>query len=340
MEPHEFLRQLKRKRFAAAYLLLGGDLYLRDLCRESLVAAAVPEQARSLAVAKFSLKEASVADALRQAQTLPMLSPRQVLVVSEVESADDPELEALQTYFEDPSPFTILVFEAERLDRRTKLARLLEKECEVLELESPRKDAEVLEAAHKFAKELKVRLEPAAAEELVSALGTDLGCLRRELEKLRTYAGLWGTITVEHVAAVVPAARRFIVFELADLLAEGRRSDALVRVRRLLEVGESPIGLVGLLAWLYRRLLQAQALPQNIPVWEAARRLGVLRFRVEALLREAQRFSRTELQQAFPWLLEADRALKSSPPDATAILEALIVRLTLKEKKVQTSVVG
>jgi len=337
--PDEFLRQLKRKRFAAAYLLLGGDLYSRDLCRERLIAAAVPEPARSLAVAKFSLKEARLADVLRQAQTLPMLSPRQVLVVSEVESADDPELEALQAYFEDPSPFTILLFEAERLDRRTKLAQLLENECAVLELESPREDAELLEVAHKFAKELKVKLESAAAEELVLALGSDLGCLRRELEKLRSHVGIRGTITVEHVAALVPTVRQFTVFELADLLAEGRRSDALARVRRLLEAGESPVGLVGLLAWLYRRLLQAQALPQNITVWEAAQRLGVPRFRVEALLRGARRFSRAELQRAFSWLLEADWRLKSSPPDTRAIVEALITRLTLRER-VQPSVVS
>ncbi len=337
MVPPDFLRQLQRKHFAAAYLLLGGDLYLRDLCRKSLVAAAVPEPARSLAVAKFSLKEAGLTDVLRQARTLPMLSPRQVLLVSELESVDDSELEALQDYFKDPSPFTILVFEAARLDRRTKLARLLEKECAVLELESPREDA-VVEAAHKFARELKVKLEPAAAEELVSALGRDLGRLRRELEKLRTYVGVRGTITVEDVAAVVPATRQFTAFELANVLAEGRRSDALARVRRLLEAGESPVGLVGLLAWLYRRLLQAHALPQNTPTWEAAQQLGMSRFRVEALLRAAQRFSRAELQQAFPWLLEADRALKSSPPDPTAILETLIVRLTRK-KRVQTGVV-
>lgn len=328
MDAPAFLAHLRRKRFAPAYLLLGADLYLRDFCRHHLIEAAVPAEARGLGVSRVSLKEVALAEVVRQAQTLPMLSPRQVLVVSDVERAEDVELEVLENYFQDPNPATVLLFVAERLDRRTKLARLLLDQCELLEVASPQEEAETQATAHRFAQELGFRLDPAAAEELVFALGNDLGRLRREVEKLRAYVGAGETAGVEDVTAVVVPARQFSVFDLVDLLAEHRRADALARVRRLLDTGESPIGIVGLLAWLYRRLLQVQALSRKTPAWEAARQLGVPRTRVETLLRQAPRFTRSQLQHALALLFEADWTLKSSPPDATAILETLIVRLT------------
>ncbi|MFQ5817131.1 MAG: DNA polymerase III subunit delta [Terriglobia bacterium] len=331
MEVAAFLAQLRRKRFAPAYLLLGRDLYLRDLYRERVIKAAVPAEARSLAVARLSLKELTLAEVLRQAQTLPMLSPRQVLVLGDVERVGESDLEALENYFQDSNPATVLLFETEHLDRRTKLARLLLEKCELLAADSPKEEAEAQAAAQRFAQELGLQLEPAAAEELIFALGPDLSRLRQELKKLRAYVGAGGTARVADVAAVVVAARQFSVFDLVDLLAERRRVEALARVRRLLEAGENPIGIVGLLAWLYRQLLQAQAIPRGTPLWEAKRRLGAPHAppgRVETLLHQARRLSPDELQQAFPLLLEADWSLKSSPPDATTILETLIVRLT------------
>lgn len=328
MDANMLAAQLRRKRFAPAYLLLGGDLYLRDRASENIIEAAVPEEACGLAVARLSLKETSLAEVLHQAQTLPMLSRRQVLIVRDVERASEAEVAALAEYFSDPNPTTVFVFEAETLDRRTKLARVLLDECEVLEVESPTEAGEAEAMARRFAKELGIKVDPAAAEELVWVVGQDLSRLRRELEKLRAYVGAGGTVRVEDVNVLVQAARQFSVFDLVDLLAEGRREEALARVRRLLEAGENPIGIVGLLAWLYRQLLQAQALPRSTPVWEAARQLHAPRARVESLLRQARRLRRRELEQAFPLLFEADWALKSSPADATAVLETLIVRLT------------
>ena len=102
----------------------------------------------------------------------------------------------------------------------------------------------------------------------------------------------------------------------------------LLLLRRLLEAGESPVGIVGMLAWLYRQLLQAQALPRSAPAWQAAKVLRAPRTRIEPLLRQARKFRREDLQEAFVLLSEADVTLKSSPPDPVAILETLVVRLT------------
>jgi len=319
------------RRAPAGYLILGEDSYLRERLREELIEERVPAEARAMAVARFDLGESPLAEVLRQAAAPSLFSPCQVLVLQRADALREADLEELEAYWEAPADFTVLVFEAERLDGRTRAARLLQERCRVLAADSP-DDRGALASATRYAAEKKLELRPEAAEDLVFAVGPDQGRLRMELDKLAAYAGKGGQVTAEDVAAVVSPARQFQVFELADLLAEGRRAEALRLVRRLLEAGEQPVGVVGMLAWLYRQLLQARAFPPGTPVGKAAQTLRP-RSRVEALLRQARRFHPEELRAGFAALLEADVALKSSVPDAAAVLETLVLRLTAPGEK-------
>lgn len=280
-----------------------------------------------MAVARFSLEETPLEAVLGRAATPALFSPAQVLVLNGVDALDDEQVTRLEAYLDAPAEHAVLVFEADKLDRRTRAARVLLERCQVHTADSP-DDSAAVQAAQELARQRGLSLRREVAEELVFVLGTDQGRLRGELEKLRAYVGGRGEVTSADVAAVVSPARRFSVFEIADLLAERRRADALVRLRRLLEAGESPAGIVGLLGWLYRQLVQARALPRGTPAWKAAQVLHAPRARVEELLRQAHKFQAEELRTGFAALLAADVALKSSPPDPLAVLEALVVGLT------------
>lgn len=329
-------RRPLRRPAPPAYLIVGEDSYQRALFREEIIAAHVPAEARDMAVARYALDETPLEEVLGRAATPPLFSPSQVLLLTAAEAVSDEQLERLEKYLESPPDCAVLIFEADKLDRRTRAARFLLERCQVLAAE-PLEDTAAVEAARRFARELGLTLGRGAAEDLVFVLGNDQSRLRAELQKLRSYVGEHAEITSDDVAAVISPARQFSVFELADLLAERRRADILVRLRRLLEAGESPVGIVGLLGWLYRQLLQAHALPRNTPVGKAAETLRAPRMRVEGLLRQARKFRPEELRQAFEALLEADVALKSSPPDPVAILEVLVARLTPLGKKEERS---
>src|ERR1700722_661003 len=71
-----------------AIVLLGTDSYLREMCRTKIVDACVPEAARAWAVARVSAREAGWDEILQRAQMLPMLSPRQVIIVDGAESVE------------------------------------------------------------------------------------------------------------------------------------------------------------------------------------------------------------------------------------------------------------
>ncbi len=64
-------------------------------------------------------------------------------------------------------------------------------------------DAAALTAVGKFARELNIKLTREAAEDLVFALGSALGPLRQELEKLQTYVVEGAEVRPDDVATLV-----------------------------------------------------------------------------------------------------------------------------------------
>jgi DNA polymerase-3 subunit delta len=315
-----------RPRSRRAHLILGEDSYLRQEIRTELLAA-VPEGARAFAVQEFSLARTSLDAVRRHATTPTLLSPLQVLILRDAGGLGEEEVEKLGELLDSLPDFTLLLFEEEKLDKRTRIYQLLARKCDAHSADSP-PDALAQRKVEQLARELGLRLTRARAEELVFAVGTDLGTLRGEVEKLRAYAGEGKEVTSEDLAAVAVAAREFEIFDLVDLIVDRRRQEALKRLRRLLEQGNDPIPIVGLLAWLYRQLLVAHSLPAGLPPPRALEQLGGPRERREQLLRLGRKLTRPQLREAFAALAEADDRLKASPPDRQAVAEMLIIRLT------------
>ncbi len=335
----QFLQKIGKGEPPPGILLLGDDLYWRDLCRAKLVEAFAPEEAREWAVTRFSAEETGIERVLQQAQTLPMLAPRQVIFVEDVDAleklgdaARDATLEQLSGYFDDPAPFTVLVFEAAQLDQRMKLFKLLNEKALVVGLSSgerpQEREAAAAAMALRMARELGVEIGRDAASLLAGLLNGELARIRMELEKLASYVGARKSITAADVEALVVSAKKYSVWQLADMLASRQRDRALEFLDSLLREGEQPPALVGALAWMVRKLLEAQELSPHLSGWQAARALGMRPETAELALRQARKIPRAQLLEGLAALYEADNRLKSGVADDRAVLEFLVVRLT------------
>ncbi|HXT77914.1 MAG TPA: hypothetical protein VN780_16620, partial [Candidatus Eisenbacteria bacterium] len=71
-----------------ALLLLGEEPYIRDAWRAQIVEKLIPDAARDWAVCRYSADRGETQNALEQAQTLPMLSSRQVIFLQDVEKIE------------------------------------------------------------------------------------------------------------------------------------------------------------------------------------------------------------------------------------------------------------
>ncbi len=127
---------------------------------------------------------------------------------------------------------------------------------------------------------------------------------------------------------------------MIDAAAAGDAREALVQLDRLILAGESPVALMGQIAWRFRQLasaaqiaVQAQRAGRRVNLRHALEQVGVKNWqgameKAEANLRQlgARRAARLDR-----WLLEADLALKgssSSGDRARLVLEKLFVRMS------------
>lgn len=338
LSPHELLARLSKGKPIPGILLVGGDSYLRELCRKKLIEAYVAEGTRDWGIRKFSAKEDDVTEILGQAQTMPMLAPQQVIFVSEAEAWErlgddsrDSLVKQISEYLENPAPFTVLVFEAAALDQRMRLAKMLAEKTVTVSValsDDPVQRARLAEPiCHEMAKELGVSLDPDAAEELCDILNGELASIRTELEKLSAYVGDRQNITRADVDLLVISARKYEVWDLADMLAAREPAKALAFLDSLLREGEAAPALLGALAWMYRKLLEAQELPSGLQGWQAASRLKMRSNAAELAVSQSRKFPKAQLTNGLAALYEADSRLKSGGTNQRAVMEFLVTQL-------------
>jgi DNA polymerase III subunit delta len=352
LSPDKLLERLAKGKPVAAIVLEGTDPYLRDMCRAKIIDAYVPEPMRDWALGRVSLRGSDWSELFQRAETMPMLAPCQVVLIDGAESIqsrakdgadsadgdddnDDPRkdtLKALAEYLAKPAPFTVLVFEVPKLDHRQRLYKVLAESAVIVELTLGNESAGAL--AEQMAKELGAEIERPAANLLAEIVNSEPARIRVEMQKLAAYVEGRGRITSADVEELVPKARKNTVWQLADMLATRRRADAFAFLENLLREGEEPIGLVGVLAWMYRKLIEARDLPAGMNGFQAARPLGMRPEAAEAAVRNAHRIPQKDLVAGLLALAEADSQLKSSNPNPRALMEFLIARLTASPSSV------
>jgi DNA polymerase III subunit delta len=320
MNLEELRQRLEKGKPVPALLLLGDEPYLRDACRAALIEKFVPEAARAWAVSRFSADRGETQAALDQAQTLPMLAPQQVVFLEDAEAiealgekAREQMLERIVAYLQDPAPFTVFVIEAEKLDMRMLLGKKLAELTVVVEVSLSERAEERIDAAEALAKTMAkehgITFEKGAAEDLAEFVNGDLMRLKTEVAKLATFAARRKTIRREDISLLVISEKTTTIWEVADLLASHQPRKALEFIDRLLREGEEPVMMVGGMAWMYRKLVEASELRGITNGWQAAKALGMRPDGVRALQ-------------------EADNRLKGGVKDVRAIMEFLVWRLS------------
>ena len=278
----EIRKQIKSGKTGPLYLLEGDDLQSRhDLALE--FANVVDEGLQAFNVQSFYANEATnasgreqlIASLLSNARTLPMMSPRRVIVVHEADrllapknkkdeetaALEEPAAKAsagkgkrvattpaeeLEAYIESPEPMTTLVFVSGPLDGNRRVVKLLRKHADVVDcgtLHDPR------EAAMWITKRLEkdeFTIDPKAITLLLQSTGLTLGRIRPEVEKLILYAAGESAITAAHVRdVVIPTEESEDVFALMDAVKESNAPRALREISALLSEGVQPPLILG-----------------------------------------------------------------------------------------------
>src|SRR5260221_12628246 len=121
------------------------------------------------------------------------------------------------------------------------------------------------------------------------------------------------------------------------MIATRQSKQALDFLDRLLREGEEPLSMLGAMAGMYRKLVEASDLKGSVNGWQAAKALQMNPEKAEAGIRNARKISKPRLLGGIRALQRADDRLKGGSDDPGAATESLIADLTPLEPKAPNS---
>lgn len=316
--------------------LLYGD---NDLQREEALAQVIRDSGLMPDLRDLNtevLEAPTTVAALRRAcSTVPFLGDVRIVIARELLSQTKgpaaKEIEEIAAYLPDLPPSTILIFcEGKMLAARNPVleqAKKLKADIQVFSLPAAKDLPRWIVERTKMH---RGAIDFNAAALLAQNIGSNLRMLDQEIRKLMLYCGENKPITVEDVKVMAPYIQSAdVIFSMVDAIGQRDPRSAATYLHRLLEVGEHPLGIFGMIVRQFRLLIQVRWLSdRGVSESDIVERLNLKPFVVQKVRAQAQRFTPEQLRAAYQLLLDSDLAIKRGLLEPEAALDLLIVQLT------------
>jgi DNA polymerase-3 subunit delta len=282
------------------YALVGADEIEKSAVAAEF-AETVDEGLRAFNVDRLYGGEVKVGRLIDDANTLPMMARRRIIIVLEAEKLFAPKRESkaadadqarLEEFLKAPPSHTTVVFVCGALDKRRRVVTLLMKEAQMVDCGTIESEADAERWVKARAARDGVSLDAAAVRALVTRAGLDVPRLRAGLERVALYTLGAPAITADDVREAVSAGPEAQAdFGIANAIRSNDVREALKELGLALDAGAQPFFVLG------------------------------------QLRSAAERLPGPRLQAAIDAVFRTDLAVKTSAGDPRILLERLVVEL-------------
>lgn len=351
MKPREAaasLEQLKKdissgdlKRF---YLLFGSERYLRNFYEKKLLAA-LGGSRDDMNTNVFDTSPVSQTDIINAAQTLPFFADRRIILVR-YSGFFKKGGEELADYLKEAPETTSFIFVDDEADGRLKLYKQISKLGRCVEFVT-QPDRYLLQNIGAFLKRSEKRIGQDDASYFLDVIGTDMGRIMSELEKLVSYIGDREVVTKDDIDAICSRNIEDRIFEMIDAVMRRDTVTCMDRYEDLLALKAAPVMIVVMLERQFLWMLQLKSLKEDegldegdivsrvaykqevdTETGEIKRVRGDIgEYQAGIYLKQAAHMSTSELQKAIELCSKADEDFKSGKMNERIAMEALLVRL-------------
>ena len=162
---------------------------------------------------------------------------------------------------------------------------------------------------------------------LIDITGGTMTALSGEIDKICAYSGA-DEIKKYDIDAVTEPVLDAVVFQMTDLMSQGRYDQALLKLQQLLKMQEEPIMILGAVGGHFRRIATARTLiDHGRNAAELAKLCGTTEYPARKSMEAARRFKPEFCHAAARLVLETDHKMKTSFDDNERLLELLILQL-------------
>ena len=219
-EVEKILAELEKKNYSPIYYLYGEEPFFIDVISDYIERNVLSDDEKAFNQQIVYGKDITIDALIHYAREYPMMAERRVIIVKEAKELNR-TIANLEPYVKNPSPTTLLVicYKYGKIDGKTKLAKELNK---YVSLESKKLyESDTLKWITKYLKDNNYTITQVASQLLVNFLGTDLGRIANELNKLKIILPKGTEITPSHIEENIGISKDFNVFELQN--ASGKK---------------------------------------------------------------------------------------------------------------------
>lgn len=241
----EFRRKLDSNKIAPCYILYGTECALVENLIENIKAKLNPGKMSATDYHEYSGEECPQNELAMLLKTVPLLEPHRMVVIRQAERLKSKYVESLKTYAQNPNPTSVLVLVSLEKNLSDNLKSLKEyfETVAVYPWFDNRASRWVDEEFVRAGK----RIEPEAVRYLLELSCGNTDDLIQEVEKLLLYVGEHKTCFLNDVINSCGHTERVNVFALLDTLKKQDKAGAIAQMSRLLEYGEEPLRIMGVL---------------------------------------------------------------------------------------------
>ena len=330
LDPQQFYqsveKSLETQKFSPLYFFFGEEPYLVAQAVNYLKVCALHGGAADFNFSSYYAADAELSNVCDEVETLPMMAPRRVVILREVQDLTEKEWETLEPLFQSPVETSTFILVGSKIDKRKRIMKLLLEQASYVEFKRPYEN-QIPGWIRHICKGHGLEISDEALGLLHRLAGNHLAEIESEVKKLKDYLNDRTDIQIEDVAQCVSQKREESVFELTEQIASQDRIGSLTQLVRLLDQGQSEMGIVALIARHFRILLmikQGEGLGLSGP--KLAAHAQVSPYFLNDYLKQSRLWTSKKLESSLLILAETDKALKSSPLSSHIWLENLIYR--------------
>lgn len=329
---------LKEKRAERLYVFYGEETFLLNHYLQQLKKLLVDDLTESFNFHKMNKETFDIRDFADAVESLPMMAPSTFVWVDDVDVFKLPEgdREKITDIISDIPDYCTVVFTFEttpwKPDKRIKkLWEAIHSGGQIVEFGRQDQRQLIAWVTRHFSAEQK-KISPELCSYLIDITGGAMTTLAGEISKIAAYSGA-DTIVKSDIDAVTEPVLDAVVFDMTDLLGEGKYAAALDKLQQLLKMQQPPIEILGAIGGHFRRISAARIVLENGKnVSDLVRLTGIKEYPAKKAMGAARNFSAAFCAKAAELILETDRKMKTSVDDEDRLLEMLILQLAQEAK--------
>ncbi|HIC30570.1 MAG TPA: DNA polymerase III subunit delta [Flavobacteriaceae bacterium] len=327
----QLVADIKNGNIKPIYLLMGEEPYYIDKISEFIEETVLTEEERGFNQMVLYGRDVAVEDIVSNAKRFPMMAEHQVVIVKEAQDLSR-TFDKLDDYAKNPQPSTVLVlcYKYKTVDKRKAVYKAINKTGVVFESKKLY-DNQVPDWIKRVLSPRGYTITPKASQLLVEFLGTDLGKINNELEKLQIVLPKNTQITPEHIEENIGISKDYNNFELRKAIGA---KDSVKAFKIVQYFADNPkdnpmVVTVALLFNFFSQLLQLHGMKDKNPR-SVASALRVNPYFVNEYLDAARNFPMRKVSQVVALLREFDvksKGVNSNAVPQGDLLKELLVKI-------------